>query len=152
MERNRNRHPEEMTTYEYLDEHLYQRALKGSYQKEFNEVRERVDSLKRYKNAREFMKEMWKHRNLRIRTVKELERLWKDDYDFRPTTGAILMLALWHSSMLAGENFWYRLFVRMENQPDTENIQDMAPCLPGRDSLSSRGAKRSGAENGGDLC
>ena len=112
------KNPEEMTTFEYLNKHLYQRALKGGYQKEFNEVRERLDSLKRYKNVSEFMKEIWKHRNLRIKTVRELEHLWKDDYAFRPTTGAILMLALWRNAPLAGEDYWYRFFARLEKGGD----------------------------------
>jgi hypothetical protein len=120
------KHPAEITTFEFLNDHLYQVALRGGYQKEFNEVRERLVSLKRYKNVREFMKEIWKHRNLRIKTVRELERLWKDDYDFRQSTGAILMLAMWRNAPLAGEDYWYRFFVRLAGENSIDLSEDIA--------------------------
>ncbi|MBI4834522.1 MAG: hypothetical protein HY811_06865 [Planctomycetes bacterium] len=60
------------------------------------------------------MKAMRKDHDLKEKTVRELKQLWKKDYDLRPATGVILMLALWINAPAASENYWYKLFVGLE--------------------------------------
>jgi hypothetical protein len=107
----RNKHPDELTTAEFLDRNLYQVALKGGYRQEWERTKERLPSLGKYRSASEFMKELWKHRNLREKAIRELELLWKADYVLRPASGTILMLAMRRNAIGAGEDFWWRYFV-----------------------------------------
>ena len=111
------KHPAEMTTWEFLDEQLYQRTLRGGCREDWAKTRERLPSLGKYRNAAEFMKEMRKHRNLRYKTIRQLETLWRGDYGLRPATGTILMLALWRNAPLAGDDYWYRYFMGLAEAP-----------------------------------
>ena len=133
MKREIRKNPETMTTTEFLDEQLYQVALKGGYREECARTRERLPALTKCRNAAEFMKEMWKHRNLRYKTIRQLEILWKEDYSLRPATGAILMLARWRNAPLAGDDYWYRYFVKLsEEKPqidtDKHGLKGGIPC------------------------
>ncbi|MBI4833752.1 MAG: hypothetical protein HY811_02875 [Planctomycetes bacterium] len=110
------KHPDEVTDFEFINEHLYQVALRGGYQEEFNNVKARVSSLAPFKDARTFMRFIRRKKHLKSDIVNELKELWKKDYDLRPATGAVLMLAMWTSAFAAGENFWFRLFDGMDRQ------------------------------------
>ena len=111
MEREIRKNPDEMTTWEFLNDQLYQIALKGGYQKEFNEVKERLPSLNGYQNAGEFMKALWNDKPLREKIVLQLKRLWQDDYGFRQSSGLVLMLAMWRNAIGAGDDYWSNLFI-----------------------------------------
>ena len=106
-------HPAEMTTFEYLDEHLYQVALRGGYQEEFNQVKEHLEALKGFSSAGELMQATRKNGSLRKQMVKELKELWRSNNQLRPASGAILMLAMWVNAPAASEDYWYKFFVRL---------------------------------------
>ena len=125
----RRRHPEEMTTFEYLDEELFQSALKGSFQREFNLVKVRLPELERFATPKEFMHAVRSDSQLRTKLIEALEKLWQADYDLRPASGIVLMLAQWVRAPAAGADYWFDYFVKLEKAPT--NI-GTSGCPPGR--------------------
>jgi len=109
---------EGVTNWEFLNDQLYQIALKGGYQKEFNEVKERLPALNAYQNAGEFMKTLWNDKPLREKIVGQLKRLWQDDYEFRQSSGLVLMLAMWRNAIGAGDDYWSNLFINLAEGRD----------------------------------
>jgi hypothetical protein len=80
-----------MTTFEFLDEHLYQLALKGWYQAELNLVQGHLPALRPFQTPAELMHAVRKDRPLRQKVIRELEYLWQENYDLRPASGVILV-------------------------------------------------------------
>ena len=109
---------DEMTTWEFMNEQLYQIALKGGHQKEFNEVKERLPSLNAFQNAGDFKKALWNDKPLREKIIPQLKRLWLEDYDFRQSSGLVLMLAMWRNAIGAGEDYWSNLFINLAEGRD----------------------------------
>jgi hypothetical protein len=105
--------PETATTWEFLDEHLYQVALRGGYQAELERVRPHLPELAKFADAREFMKELRRDAKLRQTILRELHHLWQSDYQLRPATGALLMLAMRVNAPAANEDYWYEFFVEL---------------------------------------
>jgi len=106
------REPDEgTTTFAYLNEHLYQVALRGGYQEELEQVKNCLPDLQIFKSAKELMKAMKHDAELREKTVSELETLWQTNYDLRPASGAILMLILKVRAPLVNKDYWYDYFV-----------------------------------------
>jgi hypothetical protein len=103
--------PETVNTFAFLDEHLYQVALRGGYQDELEQVKDYLPDLQRFNSAGDLLKAMRRDTKLREKTVSELETLWQTNYDLRPATGIILMLALWTNAPAAREDYWYDYFV-----------------------------------------
>jgi len=103
--------PETVNTFGFLDEHLYQVALRGGYQDELEQVKDYLPDLQRFNSAGDLLKAMRRDTKLREKTVSELETLWQTNYDLRPATGIILMLALWTNAPAAREDYWYDYFV-----------------------------------------
>ena len=111
--------PENATNWEFLNEQLYQIALKGGHIREFNEVKERLPALNGYQNAGEFMKALWNDKPLREKIILQLKRLWQDDYRFRQSSGLVLMLAMWRNAIGAGDDYWSNLFINLaEGSPE----------------------------------
>jgi len=109
------REPDEgTTTFAYLNEHLYQVALRGGYQEELEQVKECLPDLEPFKSAKELMKTTKHDAELREKIVGKLETLWQANYDLRPASGAILMLALWVKAPAASEDYWYDYFVELD--------------------------------------
>ena len=107
------KHADGMTTWEFLNEQCFARALKGSYQQEFNAVKERLSCLKPFQTVPEFMKTLWNDKPLRENITGQLKRLWLADYDFRPNSGLILVLSMWRNAVAAGDDFWSDLFIKL---------------------------------------
>ena len=106
----RRSHPEVMTTFEYLDEQLYQMALKGGYQKEFNLTKAFLPVLEPFATPIDFMHAVRQETQLRDNMVEALEKLWQEDYDLRPASGVVLMLAQWVRAPNAKADFWFEYF------------------------------------------
>jgi len=102
-----------MTSAEFIEEQLYQRALKGAFQTEFDLVKACIPQLAKYRTVPEFMKAMWKHKDLREEMVGLLEMLWKSDFARRPALGLVLMLAMKRNNIMSGDDFWGDLFIRL---------------------------------------
>jgi hypothetical protein len=98
---------------EFMEEQLYQPALRGAYQQEFDLVKACIPQLAKYRTVPEFMKAMWKHNDLREKMVRLLEMLWKTDFARRPALGLVLMLAMWHNAIGSGEDYWSDLFINL---------------------------------------
>ena len=118
MEREMRKNPDEMTNWEFLNDQLYQIALKGGHIREFNEVKKRLPVLNGYQNAGEFMKALWNDKPLREKIIPQLKRLWLEDYDFRQSSGLVLMLAMWRNAIGAGEDYWSNLFINLAEGRD----------------------------------
>ena len=122
------REPDEgTTTFAYLNEHLYQVALRGGYQEELEQVKECLPDLEPFKSAKELMKTTKHDAELREKIVGKLETLWQANYDLRPASGAILMLILKARAPLVNEDYWYDYFVdlaKREMNPATEGSPD----------------------------
>jgi len=106
----KRKNPETVTTFGFLNEHLYQVALRGGYQDELEKVKDVLPILQRFNNAGELLKTLGQDKELRTKAVKELETLWQENYDLRPATGIILMLALWVNAPAANADYWYEYF------------------------------------------
>ena len=118
---NKRNNPETVTTFGFLDEHLYQVALRGGYRNELEQVKDYLPDLQRFNSAGELLRVMRQDAKLREKTVSELETLWQENYDLRPASGAILMLALWVKAPAASEDYWYDYFVELakrQRSPD----------------------------------
>ena len=89
---NKRNNPETVTTFRFLNEHLYQVALRGGYQDELEKVKTALPTLQRFNSAGELLKAMRRDTEFRAKTFSELETLWQENYDLRPATGIILML------------------------------------------------------------
>jgi hypothetical protein len=118
MESERRKYGDEMTNWEFLNDQLYQGALKGGYIREFNLVKERLNCLKPYQSPKDFMKAMWNDKALRENVVAQLKRLWLADYDFRQNSGLVLMLAMWRNAIASGEDYWSNLFINLAEGRD----------------------------------
>jgi len=114
-------HPDAMSTWEFLNEQCFARALKGSYQQEFNAVKERLSCLKPFQTVPEFMKTLWNDKPLRENITGQLKRLWLADYDFRPNSGLILVLSMWRNAVAAGDDFWSDLFIKLAENATTHS-------------------------------
>jgi len=104
---------EGVTTFAFLNEHLYQVALRGGYRNELEQVRTYLPDLQRFNSAGELLRVLRQDAKLREKTVSELETLWQENYDLRPASGAILMLALWTNAPAASADYWYDYFVEL---------------------------------------
>ena len=113
---NKRNNSETVTTFGFLDEHLYQVALRGGYRNELEQVRTYLPDLQRFNSAGELLRAMRQDAKLREKTVGELETLWQENYDLRPASGAILMLALWVNAPAASEDYWYDYFVQLAKE------------------------------------
>ena len=114
------KHVDGMTSAEFMEEQLYQRALNGAFQAEFDLVKACIPELAKYRTVPEFMKAMWKHKDLREEMVRLLEMIWKTDFARRPDAGVILMLAMRHSNFLAGDDYWGDYFIRLGEESQHE--------------------------------
>jgi len=110
------KNPETVTTFEFLNEHLYQVALRGGYQDELEKVKDVLPALQHFKSAGELLKTLGQDKELRARAVSELETLWQENYDLRPAAGIILMLALWVEAPAADADYWYDYFVGLASR------------------------------------
>ena len=110
---NKRNNPETVTTFRFLNEHLYQVALRGGYQDELEKVKTALPTLQRFNSAGELLKAMRRDTEFRAKTFSELETLWQENYDLRPATGIILMLALWVNAPAASADYWYDYFVKL---------------------------------------
>jgi len=106
---------EGVTTFAYLNEHLYSVALRGGYQDELEQVKTCLPDLQAFKSAKELMKTTKHDAELREKIVGKLETLWQANYDLRPASGAILMLILKVRAPLVNEDYWYDYFVQLSN-------------------------------------
>jgi len=102
-----------MTTFAFLNEHPYQVALRGGYQEELEQVKDVLPTLQHFKSAGELLKTLGQDTELRTRAVSELEALWQNNYDLRPSTGIILMLILKVKAKFANADYWYDYFVKL---------------------------------------
>ena len=107
---------EGVTTFTYLNEHLYQIALRGGYQHELEQVKACLPDLQVFNSVGELLKAMKQDAKLREKIVGELETLWQTNYDLRPASGAILMLILKVNAPSANADYWYDYFVKLATQ------------------------------------
>ncbi|MFH1230857.1 MAG: hypothetical protein V1709_05105 [Planctomycetota bacterium] len=114
----RKKPADEMTSTEFVNEELFQVALRGGYDHEFNLVKWRLESLKPFRSATEFMKTLWNDQHLRERIVEQLRQLWIDDYVLRPDSGVVLMLALWRNAIGAGDDYWGNFFINLAEEKE----------------------------------
>ena len=111
---------EGMTSSAFIDEQLYQRALKGAFQAEFDLVKACIPELAKYRTVPEFMKAMREHKDLCKKMVGLLEMIWKTDFARRPALGLVLMLAMRHNNVIAGDDYWGDLFIRLGEESQHE--------------------------------
>jgi len=109
----KRKNPETVTTFAFLNEHLYQVALRGGYQNELEQVKAYLPTLQRFNSSGELLKAMRRDAKLREKTVGELETLWQENYDLRPASGIILMLVRWVNAPAARADYWYDYFVKL---------------------------------------
>lgn len=134
------KHADEMSTWEFMDEQFYQRALKGAYQKEFEQVKRRLDCLAPFPTAWEFMRTLWTNRPLQKRVLEDLKELWKTDYSFRPASGLVLLMALWRNAVFAGDDYWSDFFIELVEGKPPDQLEPWESCskedeTEGRDEI-----------------
>ncbi|MBI5779861.1 MAG: hypothetical protein HZA49_10485 [Planctomycetes bacterium] len=103
---------------EFIEEQLYQPALAGAFQQEFNFVKACIPELKPYQTPADFMRAMWRDKSLCEKLVRLLEALWKSDFARRPALGLVLMLALRRKNVMAGDDYWGDYFIGLAEGKD----------------------------------
>ena len=111
-----NRRPDEVSSWEYLCEHLYQKALKGGYQEEFATCKTHLPILAPFQNLKDFIQSVEANKSLREQVISDIKKLWLSHYDLRPALGTVLLLTMWQDLPTSSlENFYYNLFVRLSD-------------------------------------
>lgn len=90
-------HPAKMSSREFLYEHGYKLAIKGSYnyRQEFESVKAVLSSLSKYATLPELIRDVENDSALCNNIARDLIKLWQDNYQIRPASGAILLFILW---------------------------------------------------------
>ena len=122
------KHPAEMTGREFLYEQGYKMVMeKNGYKAEFDRVKEVLPSISGFANLPEFIKAVENDPVLTNAVVKDLVKLWQDNYELRPATGTILLFAIWNKlsdfgrrefGNLCGDVFLVLEDIKVDASPD----------------------------------
>jgi hypothetical protein len=87
---------DEINSFEFLSEHLYEQAKRGGYNKEFNELKTILPYLNRFADLKEMISLVESGDNkFRNHLMKNLIRLYQTRADLHPATIAISLIVLW---------------------------------------------------------
>jgi len=122
--------PDEMTSFEYLKEHLYDAVINGLYEREFREVKKLVFEMKTFSSFTQFLKKIGKRKNIKIKeeAVISLIRIYQCRKELRPSIGVVLVMVLWKRLVRIAPGEWfddayYQLFIQAETfDTDEPNI------------------------------
>jgi len=94
--------PAKISSREFLSTNGYELAKKGgcNYLREFNIVKKKLASMARYDSLPELLNAAEGDSVLCNTLAKNLIKLWQDNCELRPASGAILLFILW--KQLAG--------------------------------------------------
>lgn len=123
--------PDELTSYEYLKRHLWERAINGrpartdgrsgGYEREFREVKKRVFEVKKFSSFKEFIKAISQRENAKMKesVVADLLMIYQKCEDLRQSVGIVLVMVLWQELSKLAPGAWfdeayYWLFVEAE--------------------------------------
>lgn len=104
---------DEVNSFEYLSEHLYQRALKGGFEAEFNQLKSLLPYLNQFERLIDLIELVQTGDEKLVNyLLTDLVRLYRTRKDLRPAIVVIVIIILW---------------------PDLTNIYEELPERPGYD-------------------
>jgi hypothetical protein len=116
MEQGRHK-PDEMTSFEYLTEHLYQRAQQGEFEMEFEASKTCVSVLKPFSTLQDLIQSVEQTPSIKEQVVLEIKLAWRANYEIRPDIGIVLLLTIWQDMPQTKlEDFYYDLFLGLDKE------------------------------------
>lgn len=92
-----NRKPDEVSAWEYLNEHLWQRAWQGGFSEDFASLKAVLPSLRGFEHLTDLLKSLAEagNRNGKEEVVHDLIKLYQKRFDLHPATITVLLLIFW---------------------------------------------------------
>lgn len=85
--------PDEINSWDFIKEHLYERARKGGFGAEFNMLKARMPNLKRFNLPVDLLRSG--HHRTDTGLVLEMVKVYRKEPALRPAGGTILLLIFW---------------------------------------------------------
>jgi len=113
------RHPDELSSFEYLNEHLKEEVLQGGYESEFQIVKANILACRSLGDGRSVFNEFksFKHLletttqeslcNIKETVVREVVELYQRREDLRPSSGVVLIMVLWGRLAKIAPGEWF---------------------------------------------
>jgi hypothetical protein len=101
--------PDELGSFEYLNEHLNEKVLKGGYKKEFRIVKAHIPYFKEFRSFRDLLEATKKDScyTLKEEATRQLVELFQNRWDLRPSTGVVLVMVLWGRLVKIAPGGWF---------------------------------------------
>jgi len=130
---------DEINSFEFLSEHLYEQAKRGGYNKEFNELKAPLPYLNCFADLKEMLSLVESGDNkFRNKLMSDMIMLYQTRNDLHPATIAISLIVLWIDLSNIYEElpekqgyderfaniYWHFLVIAGKIEPIEENITE----------------------------
>lgn len=108
------RKPDEVSSWEYLCEHLYEPALKGRYEVVFEACQLYISALCIYKDFKDYLQTVEDSPTIKQSVMDCIKMVCQRHYEARPVMAILLLLTLWTDLPTSRlEDFYYDLLTEV---------------------------------------
>lgn len=113
------RKPDEVSSWEYLSEHLYEPVLKGRYELVFEACQFYIGSLCIYKDFKAYLQSVEDSPMIKQSMLDCIKMVCQRHHEARPVMGILLLLTLWQDLPTSRlEDFYYDLLTEVTEGGD----------------------------------